>query len=410
MRIKRVTCDVLKATSAAAASCETAQDNALVEIESASGLVGWGEVESNPWVIKALIEAPGTNTFNQPLAHWLAGREFTHPMEAWDFLYEKTLVTGRRGAGICALGAVDMALWDLLGKICGQPVWRLLAGDHAPVRRAGEPPVVTPYASLLPVGSTLAEYRDSMLDKAMWAQQAGFRAVKIEIMIRGPFAMNGLTATNRDMVELVRLARAALGPEMVLMVDVGYCWSDANEAASVLRQMEAFNLFFIETPLRSDDMAGHARLAELTSIPIAAGELLQTRFEFEELMDRGKVRVVQPDVGRVGGISEAMRVVALARERGLLVVPHCWKTGLSIAATAHVAAMSPNCPFIEFLPAEVSESPLRRELLEIELELSAGRIELPDRPGLGVELNEAVRRRFRVDAPSSAIHQSEELV
>jgi len=127
MTIKRVACDVLKATSAAAASCENAQDNALVEIESASGLVGWGEVESNPWVIKALIEAPGTNSFNQPLAHRLAGRTFTHPTEAWDFLYEKTLITGRRGAGICALGAVDMALWDLLGKVCGQPVWRLLA-------------------------------------------------------------------------------------------------------------------------------------------------------------------------------------------------------------------------------------------------------------------------------------------
>jgi L-alanine-DL-glutamate epimerase-like enolase superfamily enzyme len=111
-------------------------------------------------------------------------------------------------------------------------------------------------------------------------------------------------------------------------------------------------------------------------------------------MDRGKVDVVQPDIGRVGGITEAMRVVQMAMDRGKVVVPHCWKTGIGIAATAHVAAASPNCHFIEFQPAAVAESQLRRELVVDELKIEGGRIGLPQRPGLGIELNPAAVAKF----------------
>lgn len=121
---------------------------------------------------------------------------------------------------------------------------------------------------------------------------------------------------------------------MRLMVDVAYCWTGWNEALKVFRQLEEFDIFFVEKPLPSDDLAGYARLADATGIRIAAGEWLQTRFEFADLMDRGRVDVVQPDVGRVGGITEAMRIIDMAYDRGKLVVPHCWKTGIGFAATA----------------------------------------------------------------------------
>ena len=257
---------------------------------------------------------------------------------------------GRRGAGICALGAVDIALWDLLGKHERQPIWHLL-GEFFGARGTPQT-VLTPYASLLPVGSTLREYRDSMLSKARWVRENGFKAVKLEVMIKGPFAVNGLTCDDDAIVELVRLGREAVGPDMVLMVDVGYCWKQWEEAAAVLRRMEPYNLYFIETPLPSDDLAGYAQLRQNTSIPLAAGELLQTRFEFEDLMDRGRIQVVQPDVGRVGGITEMVRVIRMAEERGLTVVPHCWNSGIGIAATAQVAAYTGACPFVEFPPVK----------------------------------------------------------
>jgi L-alanine-DL-glutamate epimerase-like enolase superfamily enzyme len=128
-------------------------------------------------------------------------------------------------------------------------------------------------------------------------------------------------------------------------------------------------------------------------IPIAAGEWLTTRFEFLDLMDRGRIRVAQPDIGRVGGLTEAKRVTELARERGLTVVPHLWNTGISVAA-AHLAAVTPECPFIEYLPPDLSESALRKELLSDEPQMVDGVIPLPMKPGLGIELNRDALARF----------------
>jgi L-alanine-DL-glutamate epimerase-like enolase superfamily enzyme len=129
---------------------------------------------------------------------------------------------------------------------------------------------------------------------------------------------------------------------------------------------------------------------------IAAGEWLATRFEFEDLMDRGKIDVAQPDVGRVGGIGEAKAVCDMARERGRLIVPHCWKTGISLTATAHLAFATGHCPYIEYLPPQLCVETLRRELVEDGFEFRDGVILPPTRPGLGVTLNEDALRRFKV--------------
>jgi L-rhamnonate dehydratase len=193
---------------------------------------------------------------------------------------------------------------------------------------------------------------------------------------------------------MVAACREALGQEMQVMVDVGYSWSDWREALKVLNQIERYDVYFVETPLWTDDLDGYHSLVEESRILIAAGELLQTRFEFAELMDRGRIDIVQPDVGRVGGITEAVRVVRMAQDRGKLVVPHCWKSGIGIAATTHLAFSSPNCPLLEFLPADVSESPLRRELLLEEISVDDGQIRLPELPGLGVVLNRSAVARF----------------
>jgi L-alanine-DL-glutamate epimerase-like enolase superfamily enzyme len=121
------------------------------------------------------------------------------------------------------------------------------------------------------------------------------------------------------------------------------------------------------------------------------------RYEFQELLDQGLVQVAQPDVGRVGGLTEARRVCDLARNRGRQIVPHAWKTGISIAAAAHLAAATPHCPYIEFLPADMSGSALRTELVRDELALTDGMIALPHKPGLGIELNREALAHYRVD-------------
>ena len=198
------------------------------------------------------------------------------------------------------------------------------------------------------------------------------------------------------MTEILTACREAVGPEFTLMVDVQYRWWDAKAALRTIRRWDSLDLFFLETPLAIDNLEGYAVLAREAPMRIAAGEWQNTRFEFLDLMDRGQVDVVQPDVGRVGGLTEAMRVCQLAQDRGRLVVPHCWKTGIGIAASAHLAAAVGHCPFLEFLPAELCESPLRRELVSEELTLVEGTIPLPVRPGLGIELNPDALRRYRV--------------
>ncbi|MBN8861647.1 MAG: hypothetical protein J0H29_24910, partial [Sphingobacteriales bacterium] len=164
-------------------------------------------------------------------------------------------------------------------------------------------------------------------------------------------------------------------------------WQDAKSCLRTIRKWENLEIYFLETPLQIDNLEGYAILAKETDIRIAAGEWQNTRFEFLDLMDRGQIDVAQPDIGRVGGLTEAMRVAHLAQDRGKLIVPHCWKTGIGIAASAHLAAAIPNCPFIEFLPAELCESVLRRELVQDPLVMKEGKLLLPDKPGLGIELN-----------------------
>jgi L-rhamnonate dehydratase len=369
-------------------ACSSAQDDIVVLIHTDAGITGIGEVDTNPWVAQAMIHARGTHVLGLGLEEMLLGEDPLHPETLWDKMYTGSFMTGRRGLGICAIGALDMALWDIRGKALGLPCWQLLGG----ARKTH----IQPYASLLPAGHTAKEYRESLVAKAREATRIGFRAGKMEVCVKGPYAHNKLNVGDDAIIEIVAACREAVGPDFVMMVDVCYCWANAKEALRVIRQLERYDIFFLETPLQLDDLDGYAFLHDHCGIPIAAGELQNTRFEFLDLMDRGKVDVAQPDVGRVGGLTEARRVCELAAERGRLIVPHCWKTGIGIAASAHLSAATAHCPYIEFLPAQLAESALRRELVRDELRMSDGVIPLPQKPGLGIELNQDALQKFRV--------------
>jgi L-alanine-DL-glutamate epimerase-like enolase superfamily enzyme len=388
MKITKLETHVLLVPDYDRDACSSAQDDIVVLVHTDDGITGIGEVDTNPWVAKAMIHAPGTHVLGLGLEEMLIGEDPLNPEALWEKMYTGSFMTGRRGLGICAIGAIDMALWDIRGKALGVPCWKLLGGarkDH-----------IRPYASLLPTGRTADQYRDSLVAKAREAQKLGFQAGKMEVCVKGPYSHNRLQESDEVVVEIVAACREAVGPDFVMMVDVCYCWNSAKEALRVMKNLEPYDLFFLETPLQLDDLEGYAYLHDNSSIPIAAGELQNTRFEFLDLMDRGKVDVAQPDVGRVGGLTEARRVCDLAADRGRLIVPHCWKTGIGIAASAHLSAATAHCPYIEFLPASLAESALRRELVKDELQMVNGTIPLPRKAGLGIELNMDALARFRV--------------
>lgn len=388
MKITDVTCHVLLAPNFDPRLTSSAQDSFVVTVETDEGLTGVGEADVNPWIAKACIEAPGTHTMGRCLRDILLGQDPLEIETLWRRMYVGSAMNGRRGAVIHAMSAIDMALWDLRGKAEGKPVYELLGG-----RRQEN---VVPYASLQPSGDSFEAYRDSLCEWALTAKSLGFRAVKAEVTMNGPYAHSGLHEPYERHTEVVAAVREAIGPEIALLVDVQYLWEDAETALRTVRRWEELDIFFLETPIWTDHLDEYAKLARSTSIPLAAGEWLATHWEFQELIDKSGVSVVQPDVGRVGGFTEAKKVCDMAEEHALQVVPHCWKTGISAAATAHLAFNTPICPYIEYLPPQLCLETLRKELAHDHLEFRDGRIEPPDRPGIGIDLDWDVLARFRV--------------
>ena len=387
MRITGIDCHVLLDPGYEADATSSNQDDIVVEVHTDEGITGIGETDLNAWIARACIEAPGTHTMDQGLGQTLIGLDPLDPAAVWERLYVATAMTGRRGALVHALGAIDVALWDICGKAAGVPTWQLL-GERAHER-------LRPYASLLPRShGDWDEFSQTLVDQAAWARSLGFTAAKLEILITGPYAHSGLDVPDARMIETIAGVRREVGPDFAIMVDVAYAWSTVEHALEVIETWADLDVFFCETPLWADDLAGYAELCRRSPIPIAAGEWLATRHEFADLIDRGGVQVAQPDVGRVGGLTEARRVCDLAADRGRLIVPHGWKTGITVAATAHLAAVTPHMPFFEFVPQEVAESRLRRELVTDELRLVGGGLDLPARPGLGIELNRDVLEEF----------------
>ncbi|MCA9013598.1 MAG: mandelate racemase/muconate lactonizing enzyme family protein, partial [Planctomycetaceae bacterium] len=214
----------------------------------------------------------------------------------------------------------------------------------------------------------------------------GYRAFKVEPMMSTP----------RDVIELAKRCRKAIGDELTLMVDVGYLFNDVPTAVRVCRELESLDIYFFETPFPVDTPEPYAKLAAKTSIPLAMGEHGVTRWEFLDMMDRGGVSVVQPYMTTCGGLTEAKRIVDLAVPRGAMVCPGNWSTQILGAAAVHLAAYSPVTPFIEFAPAEVFSSPLRQELQTAGFPVKNGVIQLPEETGIGYQLPSEIVERFRI--------------
>lgn len=354
------------------AQCDSGQDALLVKVTTDAGIVGYGEVDSAPMAAKWAIEGPFSHTITSGLKHLLVGEDPFLTEYLWQKMYRSNIYAGRRGIAIHAMSGIDLALWDIKGRALGLPVWKLLGGGFARSLR--------PYASSL-FGATPAETGE----RARRFADRGFTAVKF-----GWAPMGRDAATD---VALVREARAGLGPDLDLMIDAGLVY-DARTALLRARAFEVYNLFWLEEPLAPDDYQGYAKLSAATPVRIAAGEHESERRSFLNLMDIGRVDVVQVDLTRCGGFTEAMKIASLAADRGLPVVNHGFTTYLNVAAALHFLASVPNT--LDLLEFVVEEDTTLRHHLSEPIRAVDGRVAVPDAPGLGLAVHEQNLGKFRV--------------
>jgi L-alanine-DL-glutamate epimerase-like enolase superfamily enzyme len=271
-----------------------------------------------------------------------------------------------------ALSGIDLALWDILGKSVGQPVYRLLGGARRKAHYA--------YASDLSQPTV-----EETIELALKHKENGYRAMK--------FGWGALGKDRKSDIAVAARLRQALGPDFDIMIDMGFS-VPLDHAIHLGRAYAEHDLFFLEEPLSPDDVAGFAKLVAASPTPIATGEKASHEFDYLDLMDRGQLRIVQPDIARMGGISSTMRVIAHAEARNVRVIPHCWSTDILVAATLHCISTMHDCPYLEY---NVTDNPLRTDLLVDPIRPVRGVVSVPEKPGLGIELREDTLKRFRWD-------------
>ena len=351
--------------------CDGSQETLIVKVHTDDGLVGVGEADTSSLVARAIIEAPLSHKICRGLAECVIGQDPFEIDRLVHRMYEGSIFYGRQGAAIQAMSGVEIALWDLVGKSVGRPVYQLLGGGFRKTFRA--------YASIL-FGDTPADTERIGRDLA----RHGFRAVK--------FGWGPMGQSEASDIAHVEAARLGLGPDVELMVDAGLCWDTAT-AIRRAQQFEPFKLTWLEEPLHPDNLDGYRRLSGRSPVRIAAGEEVCDPGEFRRLMDEGGIDVVQVDVTRVGGLSRAKRIGWESAERHRLCVNHSYKTGVNIAASLHFVAALPNTHYFEYC---VEPGALRQTLTKQRFPVTDGDIAVPEAPGLGVDLDEAVVAKYRV--------------
>ena len=338
------------------------QDTVLLRVRTECGLEGIGEADASPEVIKAIIDAPYSHNIACGLRELLVGENPLDHDAIRERLYRRTMYFGRRAVGIAAMAGIDMALWDLKGKFFGQPIHRLLGG-----KRHDSFPA---YASIL-FG------RDGAETKAIaerW-REAGYRAIK--------FGWEPMGQSERLDLDLVRGAREGIGEENTLLIDAGCVW-DARTALTRARRFAEFQIGWLEEPLPQDDLDGYVWLRDRSPVPIAAGEGECGRAAFRPWIERRALDVYQVDLAR-NGFTDAMYIKDRVEEVGGRLCNHCYKSPVSVAACLHWLSTHKAAFLFEDC---VEDSPLRHELTQEPMIAVNGTIEVPDRPGLGVTLNE----------------------
>ena len=342
----------------------------VVEITTDAGLVGWGECYGPATINAAVVGS---------LSTLLVGQDPMRGEWVWREIYSRFRDHGQKGSIIQGLSGIDIALWDLRGKFLGQPIHRLMGG---PLRSE-----VRAYATGL-------YRRDSGRPDVYLAEEAagyaseGFSAVKLKVGF-------GVAEDAR----ITKAVRDAIGPAVGLLVDANHAY-DAVSAIQLGRKIEGFDIGWFEEPVPPEDVAGHRHVREALTIPIASGECEFTRFGFRDIITNRAVDIVQPDTCSAGGLSECKKIADFAEVYNIRYAPHVWGSGIALAAALQLLAVIPSFtppslnsvePMLEF---DRSEHPIRQALLLAPIEHRNGIVQIPDGPGLGIEIDRNALQRF----------------
>ena len=349
----------------------TTRTTMVVEIETDVGLVGWGECYGPAMINAAVVES---------LSTLLIGQDPMRGEWIWREIYSRYRDHGQKGSIIQGLSGIDIALWDLKGKFLGQPIHRLMGG---PLRSE-----VRAYATGL--------YRRDegrpdlyLAEEAAGYASEGFNAVKLKVGF-------GVAEDAR----VTKAIRDAIGPTVGLLIDANHAY-DAVSAIQLGRKIEELDIGWFEEPVPPEDVAGHRQVREALTIPIASGECEFTRFGFRDLITTRAVDIVQPDTCSAGGLSECKKIADFAETYNLRYAPHVWGSGIALAAALQLLAVIPSFtpqslnpvePMLEF---DRTEHPIRQALLLAPIEHRKGIVQIPDGPGLGIEIDRSVLERFR---------------
>ena len=356
-------------------------DATLVEIETDAGVTGYGEA-------KAAVGSAGTNAglvtiIEKELAPLLIGQDPRQISRLWDVMYNGSRahyaiarghvfpVLGRRGHGVSAMSGIDMALWDILGKTLGAPVHQLIGGKRHQKMPAYASGGWKPAAE---VGAELKSYID----------RGDFKAVKMRV--------GSGDGTLAHSIERVHAARDYLGPDIAIMCDAHGTFT-VSEAKRFCRAVADCHIDWLEEPVTADDKQGQAEVRASTDIPISCGESEFTRFAFRDLAMLKAADIFQPDLSIAGGITEAMRIEAIAAAHQIRFAPHLWGGALCFASGLHVLAAATSGFIVEY---SLGANPMLHELAEEDFLVEGGHLEIPDRPGLGVTINQAFVARYTV--------------
>ena len=354
------------------AGCEWGEDAFLVKVHTDEGITGIGESDTSPMVAQAMINAPESNLYSNGLARLLIGQNPLEIQRLWDKMYWQSNYNGRRGLGIHAMSAVDIALWDIASQYYNTPIHMLLGGKYRDTIKA--------YGTFIP-----ADTPEETASMAVALKQQGFTSLKFG---------GGILGDDPDMDEaLVAATRKALGDGFELEIDLATKWRTPGAAKAMIRRLAPYRLHWIEEPILADNLRGYAELSQVSSAMIAGGESLTTRYEFDEFIRLAQPGIMQPDITRCGGISEMRKIYDLAVLHGVRLVPHGFSTGILLAATVQFLAATEQGDLLEY---SQSSSPLFTSLVKNLLPFENGCVRVPDCIGLGVELDEGLVDKYRV--------------
>lgn len=370
MKITNVQAIALKLPEISSAADGT-QDDLIIIVETDEGISGYGEVDTAPGVGKAVVDAYMSHGTCYGLKEVVLGCDPFDYEQIWNDMWSKTYYYGRSGPVMHVMSGIDMAIWDIMGKSVGKPVHKLLGGSYVRKVRA--------YASAL-----MPENKETVKKMVEAYIAQGFTAIK--------FGWGPLGYDIHFDIELIKAARQAAGDKVDIMIDIGKRYR-LKPAMYVAKALEQLNIYWLEEPLPAEDYIGYRKLTESTTMRIATGEEESGRLSFARLINETHIDVIQPDMSRCGGLTEAKKIATLAADQNILCVPHAFKTGVLVAASLHLIAAIQHAPFLEF---SVTESFIRKELLLNPIIQKDGFVDVPQQPGLGIELNPDIIKKYGV--------------